>query len=282
MTGPQGKSGRQKDEWGCIWEKENPGTVGYVVGHPLDDWANWNEYRFPDPLAYWRWDEEELSNQVEQARKNKKYVICYAGNLFEKMQWLRGYENIMYDLINNKDRILLLGNKITDYLIKTIDKIAEFKLDAVFILDDWGTQQSLMIKPEVWREVYKPLYKKIFGRAHEHKLDVHFHTDGNTISIIPDLIEIGADVINPQLSSIDIEKLSKIVNGKVCVRTDVDRQYMLVKATSKQMDDYIKKIFVLLGSKMGGIIANGELNEDCSLEAIEAMYVAFEKYGKYH
>jgi len=113
-------------------------------------------------------------------------------------------------------------------------------------------------------------------------MDVHFHTDGNTIDIISDLIEVGADVINPQFSAMNLKELVEIVKGNVCIRTDIDRQYMLVKATPKEMYEYVKVAFDILGSEKGGIIACGELNSDCSLNVVEAMYKSFEKYGRYY
>lgn len=282
MYGPDGVKGRKQDEWNCVWERLDPGIVGQIAVYPLADWENWENYRFPDPLAYWRWGKEELLGQIKESKKLKKYIIGYAGNLFEKMQWLRSYEQLMIDIAANQSRVKILADKITEYIICTIDKLAEFGIDGVMLTDDWGTQKSLMIRPELWRKIFKPYYKNIFEEIHKFGMDVHFHTDGNTIDIISDLIEVGADVINPQFSAMNLDKLGKLAKDNVCIRTDIDRQYMLVNATPKEMDEYIKKVFDLLGSEKGGIIANGELNSDCSLEAVEAMYNAFEKYGRYY
>ena len=175
-----------------------------------------------------------------------------------------------------------MGEKICEYVCLTVKKFAELGVHGIEISDDWGTQTSLMINPDLWRKVFKSYYVTIFDEVHKSGMDVHFHTDGNTISIIEDLIEIGADVINPQFSALDLEKLSDIAQHKVCIRTDIDRQYLLVRGTEKEMDDYIKKIFNILGSKKGGLIFKGEINSDCPLNLIEAMYQALVKYGTYN
>ena len=106
-----------------------------------------------------------------------------------------------------------------------------------------------------------------------------FHTDGNTIEIIEDLIEIGVDVINPQLSAMDMEKLSDICKGRVCIRTDIDRQHILPYGSKMETREHIKKIIKLFGTKKGGLILSGEINSDTKLENIQEMYESFEHFG---
>ena len=282
MYGPKSGSGTMQDEWGCLWEKSDPGIVGQVVGHPLQNWDDWQHYKFPDPKALWRWDVTEIKAKIKISRKFNKYIIGYAGNLFEKIQWLRGFENTMFDIGLNPEIIKKLCDRITEYILLTVEELTKFNINGILLSDDWGTQKSLMVSPDIWRKLFKPYYKKIFNFIHDKNCDVHFHTDGNTIEIIPDLIEIGVDVLNPQLSAMDLEELGKIVKGNVCIRTDIDRQYMLVRATSQEMNQYIEKVLKLLGLKSGGIIGCGEIGSDSSLVSVKAMYEAFEKYGRYY
>lgn len=277
--GPVCKIGKRTDEWNIVWKKNNPGLHGNPIKHPLKNWEDYKEYIFPNPLDYWRWDIGSLRKSIKEAREQKKYIITYVGNFFEKMQWLRGFENVLMDIEMNQERIKILGDKLLDYLIKTIEKFSCLGIDGIMIADDWGTQESLMINPDRWRELFKPYYKELFEKAHEKNLDVHFHTDGNTLEIIPDLIEIGIDVLNPQLSAMDINELSRVVKNKVCIRTDVDKQHMLRTANRSEMLYYIREICNKLGSSKGGIIGCGEINEDSSLEAVKAMYDGFERFG---
>jgi len=279
--GPVGKVGIRTDEWGIVWEKTNPGYHGNIIKNPLEKWEDLKEYIFPDPLDYWRWDLENLKKLIGIGREQDKYIMTYVGNFFEKMQWLRGFENVLIDIEKNQERIQILGDKLLNYLIKTTEKFGYLGIDGVMFADDWGTQQNLMINPNKWRELFKPYYKELFKKAHENNLDVHFHTDGNTLEIIPDLIEIGADVLNLQFSAMDIDEIARAVKNKVCIRTDIDRQYMLREASYTEMLDHIREICDKLGSSKGGIIGCGEVNEDCSLESVKAMYDGFEKFGNY-
>lgn len=99
-----------------------------------------------------------------------------------------------------------------------------------------------MINPATWRRLFKPYYKKLFDEVHRMGLHVHFHTDGHILDIIPDLIEIGVDVLNPQFSTMDIGKLSSVIRRRVCIRSDIDRQYILTRASPEEVREYVRKI----------------------------------------
>jgi uroporphyrinogen-III decarboxylase len=278
--GTPGKSGDSTDEWGCTWRKIDPGIVGQVIKSPLEDWDNIKNYQFPDPLAYWRFNIPEIERTVSYAQHRDKYIIAYCGNLFELLQWIRDYVPLMIDIMENRDRVKFLIEKIVDYNLRTLEFWLKYPIDGILFQDDWGTQRQLIINPKTWRELFKPYYKKLFDTVHSSGRHIHFHTDGYTIDIIPDLIEIGVDVLNPQFSAMNLEDLAKIVAGRVCIRSDIDRQYILPKATPEEVDLYVKRVIELFGSNNGGFIAMGEINSDSKLENIEAMYEAFEKYGR--
>ena len=279
--GEVGQKGRSTDEWGCIWERIDSGIVGQVVQHPLERWEKVKEYRFPDALAYWRFDLPQIDKTVQQAKEEQKYIIAYGGNLFELLQWLRGYENLMIDIMQEPERVRYLAEKIVEYNLKTVERWMEFEVDAILFQDDWGTQKQLMIPPHLWRDIFKPYYARLFALVHRAGRHVHFHTDGFTLNIIPDLIEIGVDVLNPQFSTMNLEQLAQMVAGKVCLRSDIDRQYILNRASPEEVKDYIKRVLKLFSSSQGGLIAYGEVNSDASLENVETMYEAWEQFGRY-
>lgn len=283
------QKGYQSDEWGCVWQKKDPGIAGIVVKNPLANFAeedvedvlenNINNYKFPDPNAYWRYDIPFLNSQSKFAKKANKYFLAHIGNIFEQLQRLFSYEDLMIALKKNPKVIQKFISKIVNYNIETIKNISKYGVDCVTMGDDWGTQVSLMINPDMWRKYFKSAYKKIIDEAKKLNLHFLFHTDGNTIEIIKDLIEIGVDVINPQLSAIDMEKLSSICRGRVCILTDIDRQYILNRATIEEVRSYVKKVIRLLGTKKGGLILRGEIGSDTKLENIEEMYKCFEEFG---
>lgn len=273
------EAGDSSDEWGCISRKVKPGIAGQVIKHPLEEWGKIKNYRFPDPLAYWRFDIPSIERTIENAKAKGKYITAYAGHLFELMQELRGYENLLVDTVKYPDRIIYLAEKITDYIMKTIKIWRKFDVDCITFMDDWGTQDQLMIKPELWRRLFKPYYKRIFEAVHSINRHVLFHSDGYTIDIVPDLIEIGVDIFNPQFSGMDLAQLAEITGRKMCILADIDRQYILPRGKPKEVKEYVKRVFHLFARREGGFIFRGWIiDKDTPLDNIEAMYEAYEKH----
>ena len=110
---------------------------------------------------------------------------------------------------------------------------------------------------------------------------VHFHSDGNIMEIIPDLIEIGVDMLNPQLKAVGIDRLAKQFGGKICIRSDLDQQYILPKGSPQEVKRHVLEVIRALGDFRGGLIACGQLGPDVPLKNAEAMMKAFYDYGKY-
>jgi len=281
MYGRAGFKGEQSDEWGCIWRRADEDIIGIPVFHPLskliqnDDIDKLGNYDFPNPNAHWRFDTPFLEEQSRFSNKYKKYLFGYVGNFFELLQCLLGYENLMILLYSEPKKIEELISKIVHYNIETLKKLSNYDIQGISFEDDWGTQNDLMIDPEMWRKYFKPAYKKLIDEAKKRDLHVDFHSDGNIIKIVDDLIEIGVDVLNPQISAMDIKKLSIVCRGKVCIRTDIDRQYLLQFGTRHEVREYVKKIVELLGTKNGGLILYAEINHDAKLANIKELFKSF-------
>ena len=259
-------SGRKRyvDEWGCVWFKEQKGLMGQVKGHPIADWKAFETYRFPT-----------------LPDKRLGYVTGSGGSLFERMQWLRGFENLLMDLLTRRREVILLRDKVVDYNLQVIRRSLESKVDGIGFSDDWGTQDRLMIKPSLWREFYKPAYKRMFDEVHKGGAHVHFHSDGYIMDIIPDLVEIGVDALNPQFSCMNLEALGKVCAGKVCVVSDIDRQRILPFGSVEEVRETVKRVISIFGSYNRGLIGRGEIGPDVPLKNVKAMFQAFKEYGKY-
>jgi hypothetical protein len=117
----------------------------------------------------------------------------------------------------------------------------------------------------------------MFSKVKKAGLDVWFHSDGNILPILPDLLELGVDVLNCQASVIGLENL-KPYAGKVCFRTDIDRQHILPFVSPAEVKQHIRLLFETIGTPEGGIVACGEVIEDVPIENIAAMYEAFQEF----
>jgi len=153
----------------------------------------------------------------------------------------------------------------------------KYDYQGLHFADDWGAQNDLMISPRIWRSFFKPVYKEMFSKVKSAGLDVWFHSDGNITKILGDLIDLGVDVLNCQSSVIGLKILHEYA-GRICFRTDLDRQKIMPYASPSRVKEHIFEVFEALGTSDGGIIACGEVSEDVPLENIRAMYEAFMEY----
>jgi hypothetical protein len=117
----------------------------------------------------------------------------------------------------------------------------------------------------------------MFSKVKKAGLHVWYHSDGHILSIMPDLLELGVDVLNCQASVIGLENL-KPYAGKICFRTDIDRQHVLPFVSPAEVKRYIHHLFETIGTPQGGIVACGEISEDVPIENIAAMYEAFVEF----
>jgi len=280
---PEYKKGIHRDEWGTIWISSLAGVHGQVYDYPIKTWDDLDKYQFPA----WQGcstDPEKLKAKVSKFRDEGYFVMLgfNPGNFFERMQWLRGFRNLLVDFIRKPKKLYDFADMLLDYCLKSISLVLEGKPDAITFNDDWGTQDKLMVNPSFWREFFKPRYKEMFKLVHDHGAYVYFHSDGYIMDIIADLAEIGVDILNPQFSCFNLEKLAEAVRDKICISSDIDRQYILPRGKPFEVDSYVKRVVELFShGGRGGLICRGEINVDVPLENVRAMYRAFKKYGKY-
>jgi len=272
------RNGAFTDPWGVAWRNDRDGMLGIPVGHPLADWSNYETYQLPpNPDDDWY---SATQKSIEESG-HQHYVMLGAPNLFERMQWLRGYENLLADIALGEQEAYILRDRLVEHHLEYLRKAAGIDADAFHFSDDWGTQVSLIIHPDTWRKFYKPAYARMFEVCKAAGKHVHFHTDGVTWDVMHDLVEIGVDVLNVQHSIMDLQQIASEFGGKAAFRSDLDRQHVLPHGTREQIRAHVKKVFEALGSYNGGLIGHGEIAPDVPLENVRAMFEAWREFGVY-
>ena len=175
-----------------------------LAGSPLQADKAIETYRPPDP------NRPELYGNLQRLidlYKEEYYIIgrlhC---TIFESAWALRGFDRLLTDFYLNPD----LANRILDitlnYHLTVARRMAEMGVDMIWLGDDIGTQNALLMPPELWQEFLKPRMAQVIReiKAIDPSITIAYHTDGNNYDIIPDLIGIGLDVLNPiQAESMD-------------------------------------------------------------------------------
>lgn len=273
------KGGEHRDEWGTVWRVTHEGRFGIPVECPMAaDWSNYEQYRWPalgpgTPLDAGVPKYQQYTGQMtgtDDAYYSRGAWVTF----FEKMQQLHGFEPILTDLAQKEPMVYRLRDDLLKFNLGWLDYWLAEDYQGLHFADDWGAQTSMIISPSMWRAFFKPVYAEMFGKVKRAGRHVWFHSDGYIVPIIPDLIELGVDVLNCQSSVMGLSRLTPFA-GQLCFRTDIDRQHLLPFATPGEVKRSVHELFESLGTSRGGIVACGELSEDVPLANIEAMYEAF-------
>ena len=273
---PLYRAGRNADDFGTVWAVEQEGICGIPVGLPLADWSKYEDLAWP---AFSAGPPSSRLYSGHMAGFSDDYYARGAWIVFfEEMQQLRGMENLMIDLAEENNEVCRLRDDLLEFNLRWIDRWLEHEYDGLHFADDWGTQTSMMISPDLWRRFFKPAYQAMFDKVNGAGRDVWFHSDGNIIDILPDLIDLGVKVINCQASVIGLDVLKRNFAGNVCFRTDLDRQKVMPFAGPDEVRRHVRDVLDHLGTDEGGIVACGEIGPDVPLENIRAMYEVFMNY----
>ena len=236
--------GQYTDAWGCTFHVRESGIIGEVK-HALfeNDYEGLEEYEAPWELLEGL-DRDRIA--LNCATTDQFVLASTETRPFERMQFLRGTEDLFCDLALDDPRIYILRDKLHEFFVAEMKFWASTPVDGVSFMDDWGTQRALLISPKMWREFYKPLYKEYCDILHAAGKFVFFHSDGFIEDIYPDLVEIGVDAVNSQLFCMDMEKLGREYAGKIAFRGEIDRQYLLPFGTEEEVRAGVRKAYAAL------------------------------------
>ncbi len=270
---PLYKEGEQRDEFGTLWKVTHQGRCGIPIDYPIAaDWSNYADYRWPTFGA--GVPKYRLYSGHMEGTSDSYYARGAWITFFEQLQQLHGFEATLVDLATDRPEIYRLRDDLLRFNLDWLDRWLAHDYQGLYFADDWGSQTSLLISPRMWRTFFKPVYAAMFSKVKRAGLHVWFHSDGYITPILPDLLELGVDVLNCEHSVMGLESLKPFV-GKICFRTDLDRQHVLPFFKPGDIKPYIWHLFESLGTPAGGIVASGDVDEDVPLANIEAMYQAF-------
>jgi uroporphyrinogen-III decarboxylase len=158
-------------------------------------------------------------------------------------------------------------------------------VDVIWIGDDFGMQDGMIISPQLFREFFKPRYAYLFSKwkTLNPNVKIAFHSDGNIFPIIPDLIEVGLDILNPvQPKSMDPAKVKKMYGDKLSFWGPVDIQEVLPFGTPQDVANEVKLRLRTVGKGGGLIIAPAHnIQSQVPLENILAFYETAKTFGRY-
>jgi uroporphyrinogen decarboxylase len=268
-----------QDEWGVTWKtieyetRFGKGKYTEPFGPPLADDHALDRYIGPDPNC------PELYTEAERvicAYKDEYWIVGVTPTtIFESAWALRGYERLLMDMAAHPakaDRVL----EIPYHYHKTVtQRLVKLGVDMIWLGDDVGGQNAMLMSPKMWRTYLKPRMADLIAslRAINPRIKIAYHTDGVVYPIIPELIEIGIDVLNPiQPMAMDPVRLKKEHGDRLCFWGSMDIQQTIPFGMPADVKNEVVTRLKTIGQDGGLIIGpTHNLQLDTPLENFWAM-----------
>ncbi len=257
-----------EDEFGVVWSTSHIDR-GSPIGPCLRE-PTLSGYRFPDPSEGYRFEGLEEWCSANEGH----YRILWVGDLWERATFMRGMEELLVDIELHPSFVDALLVGIGNYIVGTLDVLLErFSFEAIALSDDYGTQKDLIISPESWRRLVKPRLREIYDHAKSSGRDVFHHSCGNVTSVIPDLIDLGLDILHPiQPEAMDILALKHSYGKSLTFCGGLGTQDILPYGDPREVRDEVKRLKQEMGHCGGYILEPGiTLQADVPLQNLLAM-----------
>jgi len=285
------------DEWNIGWRM--PKEYGFyydMFDHPLSGEITAQDvdnYQLPDPNDPARY--QGLKEAVQRVREGEQRAVVVgnmAAGIYELYMWTRGFEDGYADLVGNVPLSKKILHRYMDlqlaFLENTFNVVGADGIDVIQMADDMAGQQGMLISPASYRNYLKPLHKEMFDFIKERSCaKIFFHSCGSILPVIPDLIEVGVDIINPvQVSAAGMDSAElkrEFGDDLVFWGGGVDTQNAFDERHTPQevREDVKRRIQDLMPG--GGFVFNTVHNIQANVppENIMAMWETLQEYGQY-
>ena len=273
------EDGKLVGAWGIKFrEFEYPhGTYIEIDSSPLENAESISEFVHHPSPSLDLWDFDALNEILTYY--SDRFVWVQLNGCFDFARFTRGTEKFLIDLALEPEKAEILLDKVNDLAITFFKKLMMHtagKVDGVYVGDDFGTQQGLLISPDMWRKYIKPRYEKLLSVVKSHGVKYCHHSCGGIRPIIPDLIEIGVDVLNPiqpLAAGMDPEELGEEFGKELTFYGGIDEQGTLPSGSADDVRKEVRERINTLG-KYGGYIvaASHAFQPDTPLANVLAVY----------
>jgi uroporphyrinogen decarboxylase len=267
------------DAWGIEWMKV--GAFNQIRRFPLEK-ASRDEilsYQYPydhiDKLM------SNMEPVVSDGSADNFWIGCDVAPVqFEMIFRLRGMENALLDMIEDPELAERMLQEAASFAVRIAEIACErFPLDWLFVGDDVGGQQAMIMSPAMWRAMIRPHLAQVFDVGTSNGVLVAYHSCGSVRPIIPDLIEMGMQVLNPiqcHCPGMEALELKKEFGKRLAFMGGVDTQWLLPSATADEVYRQTVQLIEGMTSDGGGYIlaASHTVPPETPDENIFAMYEA--------
>lgn len=181
-----------RDGYGGVWRCDR--RPFHLEQPPLSE-PTLRGYAFPAPEAFFRPEWKKAAWAACATHADSFLIGSLGWGLFERSWNLRGFENVLMDAVAEPAFFEELLDRLTHLYLAFVEYTADLPVDGILFGDDWGDQRGVILGPDRWRRFLKPRWAQIFAAVHRHGKIAMCHSCGSVAEIVPDLIDIGLDVL---------------------------------------------------------------------------------------
>jgi len=260
------------DDWGTEWEYTIFGIAGHPFRYPITDWDMADDYHLP-PLPSPTGPDFERTRAAVQQQRERYFMMCNWVSIFERLHALHPMDGVLMALASEEPGLLRLLERLEHYWTASIDYQLATGMDAIWFGDDWGTQTATIISPAMFRDIFRPIYERLFARIKQKGGRVFFHSCGALDSIFDELLDMGIDLIWPQIRwfESDPNRIAACRERRVAFYVHPDRQKLIPFGTPAEIRADIIR-YIKLGRELGGgVVFNVEIENDAPFENVQAL-----------
>ncbi|MDP7348649.1 MAG: uroporphyrinogen decarboxylase family protein, partial [Phycisphaeraceae bacterium] len=240
-----------RDEWGTVWHTVDD-TMGHVRHPAITDITRAGEYVLPDPHLPARW--AQFDEQIRQHAD--RYVVGNAQYLcYDRLAFLLGTAETLEALLLHPAEVQELMDRIVAFELEIVDELAQRGVHGIRFWDDVGGSTGTVMGPATWRAMFKERYARAFAHIRGKGLHVHWHSCGNCLDIMEDLVEVGAEVFSiGEPFMMGVAELAGRFGQRVCFECSPDNRLILSRANRDEINAAVDDLVWRLSSAAGGLI----------------------------
>lgn len=264
------------DAYGSLWRMD---CRPFHLEAPILKEPSLDDLHLPAPQSLFPDSWKTMARGFIEQYHDRFVVGAYGYGLFERSWTLRGFENMLMDCVIEEDFYDELLEVLTEHHLDLIDQILELPVDGILLSDDWGYQHGVLIGAERWRKMLKPRLARLYQRVHDAGKIALNHCCGSVAEIMPDLIEIGLDVlesVQPEAAGMNPYELKKRYGKHITFWGGLGSQSIIPFGTPGELTAEIDKLAREMSVGGGYILAPAkDLQPGTPVENAAAIVEAF-------
>jgi len=257
--------------WGYLSPLQNATSLRDIEEFPLEDYS--------------RWDFSGMAEQVRAAHADGRYAQAWVGHMYEMAWQIRGYEAFLIDLIENPAWAECLLERIFQQNLVRARAAAVAGADLITTGDDVASQTALIFSKDVWGRFMHSRWSKVWAEIKRIRpqAKIWYHSDGNIMEILDDLVEAGLDILNPvQPECLPVDEIYRRHGHRLTLDGIIGTQTTMPFGSPDDVRRRVREVIERYGREGGLIVSPTHVLEpEVPLENVDALFAACREFGSF-